>query len=215
MTKFGKLLIASAASITLAGTAAGFGVASAKIIAGTETYTSRAALERVETISTNTGDDPVFDEEFIADRVIFFFEPGSAALTPEALETLSMFSDFVQKTGYSGLLVKGHVDDGERAAAGDDLSHRRAMSVLTALVDSGLRVDEHKRLSIVVEDRSSLPPGVPPIADPDDGLMGAAERRVDVIVRRDTPPFPVSEATETGIRPVGAVTRDTGWFDRP
>lgn len=210
MTRFGKFLVCGVAALTLTG----IGVASAKIMAGTETMPARSVLERVETFTTDAEDAPIFDEEFVADRVIVFFEPGSAALTPEALETLSMFSEFVRNTGYSGLVVKGHVAEDEDDGAAD-LSHRRAMSVLTALVDSGLRIDEHKRFSIVVDGESAPPPDlVPPVSD-DDGLMNAAERRVDVIVRRDTPPFPISAATTSGIRPVGAVMRDADWFDRP
>lgn len=164
-----------------------------------------ALADPIHSGTGNGGADSGFDERFVDDRLMVFFAPGSARLTPVARETLEMFAQHIGSTGYTKLVVKGYgrpadaqtsdvhqtgtmpaeVVPTTREVTSKNLAQRRAAAVVAELASAGVHVDA-RPLSIVVEGHQTAPNTA------QQRLDHRVDQRVDVIVERENTSFPVS-----------------------
>ncbi|HBS49400.1 MAG TPA: hypothetical protein DEA05_04575 [Rhodobacteraceae bacterium] len=131
------------------------------------------------------------------------FEPGSATITADALDTLNAIADILRDCGPLELEIQGHTDSQGREAMNQQLSQDRAQSVLDALRARRVLTATYEAVGYG-ESR--------PIADNDTEEGREANRRIEFKVILPEPELSPGEVTPGSPDEKAAATRRAlGW----
>lgn len=165
------------------------GFLSEKLGQGAQFDLDIAYREPPEPVTDEAPDAAACEAEIVAVQAAnkITFEPGSARITAEALDTLTAIGDILRDCGPLPLEIQGHTDSQGRETMNQQLSQARAQSVL----------DELRARRVLTATFTAVGYGESrPIADNDTEAGREANRRIEFRVI-----LPESDLTEEAILP--------------